>query len=280
MNIFISWSGEKSKKVAELLSSWLPVLLQEIKPWISTRDIQSGSSWFLEINKKIAASSAGIICVTSDNLESRWLNFEAGALVKDLNTSCVIPYLIDIEPSDLGNPLNNLNAVTHKKDHFLKMILDLNSLLDKKITKDVIQKTFEKFWPDIEKVFSEIIESKKKSKKSSKKTNESSDNCENILHEIKEIKKHLSRIEGPSINPNNDYTLEKSKVSFIIETKEYPRVKIVTDRFHLFDIKASPEKEPGYLFVELVVAKAVVNSLLEQLESWNISKIDTVVRPF
>jgi hypothetical protein len=45
MNVFISWSGERSKKVAELLDNWLQCVLQSVKPWMSSRGIDRGGHY-------------------------------------------------------------------------------------------------------------------------------------------------------------------------------------------------------------------------------------------
>jgi hypothetical protein len=42
MKIFVSWSGRRSKAVAELMSDWLKCVIQASQPWISTRDIDRG----------------------------------------------------------------------------------------------------------------------------------------------------------------------------------------------------------------------------------------------
>lgn len=36
MKIFLSWSGEKSKNIAESLKDWLEQVIQTSEPWIST----------------------------------------------------------------------------------------------------------------------------------------------------------------------------------------------------------------------------------------------------
>ncbi|MBE0393338.1 hypothetical protein BJQ96_03202 [Flavobacterium sp. PL0002] len=36
MKIFLSWSGNKSKLIAESLKDWLEQVIQSTEPWIST----------------------------------------------------------------------------------------------------------------------------------------------------------------------------------------------------------------------------------------------------
>jgi hypothetical protein len=49
MNIFISWSGERSKRVAELLRTWTQCVIQAIEPFVSSEDLDRGTLWFTEI---------------------------------------------------------------------------------------------------------------------------------------------------------------------------------------------------------------------------------------
>lgn len=80
MKVFLSWSGERSRLVATLLDEWLRCVLQAIRPWISTKDIDRGSLWFSEIQDQLQDVTTGIICLTQENKEKPWILFEAGAL--------------------------------------------------------------------------------------------------------------------------------------------------------------------------------------------------------
>lgn len=44
MKVFISWSGETSKKVALALKAWLPNVIQALDPWMSDKDIEKGAT--------------------------------------------------------------------------------------------------------------------------------------------------------------------------------------------------------------------------------------------
>jgi hypothetical protein len=101
VDIFLSWSGDRSNRVAQALKKWLPLVLDDVKPWFSDKDILAGKRWFLEVGQGLQETNFGIICLTRDNLESPWLLFEAGALSKALDEGHVCPYLLDVEVKDI-----------------------------------------------------------------------------------------------------------------------------------------------------------------------------------
>jgi len=109
VKIFISWSGPRSKAVAELLHFWIQCVLQTARPWISSQDIDRGSLWFSEIGDQLQDTNVGVICLTQENKERPWILFEAGALTKGLTKSRVCPLLIDLEKNDVRDPLGQFN---------------------------------------------------------------------------------------------------------------------------------------------------------------------------
>ena len=78
--VFLSWSGDLSRKLADALRSWLPSALQSVKPYFTPEDIEKGAKWGSEISKELESSNIGIVCLTRDNTEKPWILFEAGAL--------------------------------------------------------------------------------------------------------------------------------------------------------------------------------------------------------
>ena len=85
MNVFISWSGERSKAIATILTNWLPQVIQALKPWMSDRSISPGASWYVELERALEACQYAIVCVTPENSNAPWLMFEAGALSRAYN---------------------------------------------------------------------------------------------------------------------------------------------------------------------------------------------------
>lgn len=135
MKVFISWSGDKSKAVALVVKWWLGVVHPAAKPWVSTVDIQAGDRWAAEIEKGLEGAAFGIICVTPQNVDSRWINYEAGAISKQVDGSKtkVAALLIDYSsPTELEMPLSQFNAVMPTSEGFQDLALSINSALDER----------------------------------------------------------------------------------------------------------------------------------------------------
>ncbi len=129
--VFISWSGDNSKRVALALRHWIQILLPNVEAWMSECDLAAGARWQDEINAKLEKGSFGIICVTPENKDRPWLLYEAGALAKLLSSAQVCPYLIGLGKHELSAPLVQFQAVRADKDGTAKLVTSLNSSLEK-----------------------------------------------------------------------------------------------------------------------------------------------------
>lgn len=158
MKIFISWSGDKSKEVAKVLKQWIPCVIQSVEPYFSSDDIDKGARWSSDISKELQDASFGILCVTQDNINSSWLNFEAGALSKSIDQSKVCPFLVDLRPSDIQNsPILQFQMTSATKEDILKLFESINSNLgDAKLTEERLSTSFNAFWPQIENALNSI----------------------------------------------------------------------------------------------------------------------------
>src|SRR5687768_11335972 len=101
MKVFLSWSGDTSRQIAEALRDWLPNVLQAVDPWMSKADIEPGTRWGVELAARLEEIRFGVLCLTPQNLTSAWMLFEAGALSKSLTQTFLCPYLYDLAPSAL-----------------------------------------------------------------------------------------------------------------------------------------------------------------------------------
>jgi len=159
MKVFICWSEERSKVVAETLHVWLRRVIQELKPFLSTQDIRSGKRWIPEIAGELSETKFGILCLTAENLDSPWINFEAGALSKTIDDKTfVCPYLIGgLQTAEVPDPLGQFQSNPATKEGTQKLLKTINSALaEKKLEEDVLNDAFDKYWPDLEKVLQNL----------------------------------------------------------------------------------------------------------------------------
>ncbi|MBD0333577.1 MAG: TIR domain-containing protein [Chitinophagaceae bacterium] len=158
MDIFISWSGTRSKTVANALKSWLEYLFPEVHTWMSDRDISPGTNWFEELSKKLESSAYGIICLTPENTSSPWLLFEAGALSKAVKSSRVVPFCFGLDPVQVQQPLAQFQSVKADKEGVLKMVRSINELLTNKLKDEALNISFDFWWLKLEEAFGKIPE--------------------------------------------------------------------------------------------------------------------------
>lgn len=154
MKVFISWSGSRSRIVAEALRSWLPNVLQALDPWLSFADIAAGSRWHQELGSRLSSSSFGIICLTPENQGNNWLLYEAGALSKSMESARVVPYLIGLRQTDLDGPLSHFQAVESEKEGTFELLRSLNSALEtsgeRALSETGLRRAHELWWPELE----------------------------------------------------------------------------------------------------------------------------------
>jgi hypothetical protein len=148
MEVFISWANSRSGAVAAVLRDWLPNVVNALRPWLSSSDIDLGTRWSTEVSNRLESSQAGIICLTPENVHSDWILFEAGALSKTVDKSLVCPLLIDLAPSDIKGPLAQFQATRFDEDGILKLLLSLNKGLgENSLPNERLEKAFKVWWP-------------------------------------------------------------------------------------------------------------------------------------
>lgn len=158
MKIFVSWSGTRSRAVAEIISDWLKCVIQASQPWVSTRDIDRGAIWNSEINDVLSEVTVGIVCLTQENKDNPWILFETGALARGLSSNRVCTFLIDLTPTDIKDPLAQFNHTMPTKEGVWKLLTTINlSLGDKRLDEKVLQNVFDIYWPNFIKQFNEAL---------------------------------------------------------------------------------------------------------------------------
>ena len=151
MKVFISWSGDKSWRIATTFREWLPSVIQSVEPYVSSEDIDKGTRWSTDIAKELEDSTFGILCVTKENLEAPWLSFEAGALSKTIDKSYVAPFLFDIKRSEVKGPILQFQSTIFQKDDIKKMVQTINRACGEAgISDQRLDRTFEVWYPSLE----------------------------------------------------------------------------------------------------------------------------------
>jgi len=151
-NVFISWSGNRSRHVAEALHEWLPMVIQAAKPFLSKRDIDKGSRWHIELARALEVTKVGVVCLTPENTSAPWLLFEAGALSKTVDRGTLVcTYLLaGFQPSDVPPPLSEFQATKSEKDETRQMIQSINKAIGSPVSEHTLNKVFDAFWPMLE----------------------------------------------------------------------------------------------------------------------------------
>ncbi len=124
MKVFLSWSGTRSKKVAEVLGEYIQQMIQAVEPWISS-EILKGANWVKEIGSKLEEINFGIICLTRENLDENWILFEAGALSKKQGAH-VCTFLLDLKHTDIKPPLALFQHTIFEKEDIRKLLHTIN----------------------------------------------------------------------------------------------------------------------------------------------------------
>jgi hypothetical protein len=200
MKVFISWSGDRSKKVAELLDDWIQCVIQAVNPWMSSKDIDRGALWFSEITDQLANTSIGIVCLTKENKTKPWILFESGALAKGLTSNRVCTFLIDLAPTDLENPLAQFNHTFPVRDSVWELVRTINLTLKEAALKEsVLSKVFDTYWPQFEKDFKEIIETTPETEVVTKRKD--NDIMLDVLSTVRMLDKRLRNIESITERP-------------------------------------------------------------------------------
>lgn len=204
MNVFISWSGEQSRQVAQLLKRWLKCVLQATNPWVSTDDIERGALWFQDISNSLSSCSVGILCLTKENRNAPWILFEAGGLLKGLSANRVCTLLVDLEPKDIEPPLSQFNHTVPTYESIYQLISMLNSRLDYgKLDEKTLETVYQTYWPTFEAELHRILKTvvEKETEQANRTGN---DLLTEILYTVRSVEQQLKKvsvIESARITP-------------------------------------------------------------------------------
>lgn len=221
MKIFISWSGDTSKKLAEALHRWLPVFLQSTKPYYTPESIRKGDKWLNSIIDNLKESSACIICLTPDNLEKPWILFEAGAISNRFSDSLIHPLAFGFSKANIKSPLNIFQSTDFDEDDFKKLLKSLNIQLgEQKISDQIFDINFEAFYPKFESEINAILEEKKPSVTAEEIRRDDRELLEELLDSNKALRKSLQSLSS-RVNHMTDFFDNKLRREYLTDGSYY-----------------------------------------------------------
>ena len=149
MDVFISWSGDRSRAVAEAFHWFLPrVLSSSVDPWISTHSIEKGDRGEAAIAGALKKARVGLVCLTRDSLHKDWILYEAGGLAK--TGDAVWTFLFDVVPEDVNPPLGDFQHTLYTKEEVRSLVESINRFAgrsgERQLQEDHLDSLFSAFW--------------------------------------------------------------------------------------------------------------------------------------
>ena len=162
MKVFLCWSGDRSKAVAEFLGHWIGQVIQAVQPWISTQT-DKGARWRQEVGDHLEDARVGIVCLTPENLDSPWIHFEAGALSKTKDAR-VCTFLLGMQATDVKEPLAQFQATKTDEEEIRALIKDINSYVGevggRALPEKDVDEIFDLHWPRLKQKLQAISDQK------------------------------------------------------------------------------------------------------------------------
>lgn len=116
---------------------------------MSAEDIDKGSRGLDVIARELEATDFGIVVVTAENYARPWINFEAGALSKQLESSRVVPLLFGVEYAQMTGPLTQFQCVMPRADDIRRLVHQLNGATPQPLREALLDRSFDKWWVDL-----------------------------------------------------------------------------------------------------------------------------------
>lgn len=256
--IFISWSGDYSKRVALLLRDWLQELFDNVQPFVSDRDIEPGARSMAVIERELSDTTFGIVLATKDNQDAPWINFEAGALSKEVGDSAnrVIPLLLDMaSPTELTGPLSQFQAQKYDKAGMQTIVTAIAAAIG--ANADAVAKRFDRSWDD----FQSSVAAVPAGQGSTTPPRSLDDKMDESLAILRAIRESVS--PPPTIRSTSDNSRPHSSL---------PTQVRVNDYMAKHGIRGQVSREPGsdHLRIETYGAP---ESAIERLGAWLTSRL-------
>ncbi|MFJ5775739.1 toll/interleukin-1 receptor domain-containing protein [Streptomyces sp. NPDC093094] len=198
MKLFISWSNPHAQAVAETLRDWLKDVIHALEPFVSSLDVAKGERGLAVIARELEGSSHGIICVNRANQSAPWLNFEAGAISKQVDKSRVFPVLIDLPGSDLKGPLRGFQYTElFSEADMLRLIESIwETCPDSNIDLTQLQRNFSRLWPELLESLKEIRQTPSIESEPGQEARSDADKLDELLGLARQNQRRIESLES------------------------------------------------------------------------------------
>jgi len=151
MKIFISWSGETSRRLALSIKNNI-LNYPGITTFISSEDINSGTLWFNKVTASLNEMNEALVVLTPSSYARPWLNFEAGYIFGKLNKLSIIVISQD-EAFAVSGPFSPFQVRNGRsRTDIIKLLSDITKDKGESIEKWV-DIHFKKWKEEVENIF-------------------------------------------------------------------------------------------------------------------------------
>jgi hypothetical protein len=162
MQVFITWSGARSKQLAQAVAAWVRAAVQTSKPWLSEVDIEKGERWNEAVSTRLQESHIGIVCLTPENLTAPWIHFEAGALAKT-GDSRVCVLLFEVNAAEVPETLSQFQHTLVSEADLANLAVTINKAAERAgepaAPEEVIRRASSAAWPELQAQAKELARS-------------------------------------------------------------------------------------------------------------------------
>jgi hypothetical protein len=223
LQVFISWSGERAHAVSKVIKTWLPDVVRNAEPWLSSEDLQKGLQWLPELNKNLSTTGFGLLVLTAENKNAPWLVFEAGVISKALPDKHCCPLLCDLKQTDVSGPLAQFQGTTlTSKEDMLKLVRTMNDASGtSKVDEERLGKWFNMAWEDFSKKTGDIINARTTAPSAAAKAGPTErELIEEVLQTVRRLaieprlrmEEWMARMDGPIVVPPEALLREYSRL--------------------------------------------------------------------
>lgn len=156
--IFISWSSDYERRVAEQIGSSISSVFNGVEPWISSVNIRAGQQWFSELMNALAQSKFAIACLSRRTSNSPWIMFESGAVSAKLAATKLVPLALDFDISNLVDPLARFNGVAFDQANMEALFRSINESVGSPLAEEGLRSAFNNRWPQMETAVRKILD--------------------------------------------------------------------------------------------------------------------------